>query len=150
METLDRPAARMVCLDAADRVLLLHWRDPVDGTWLWEPPGGGIDPGETPLMAARRELVEEAELGPGAVLERSVPVEQDVCWKGVRYVSSEYFFVARLTEERPSPVRVGLLPDDQYSPGGVGAVRSRGLPSGIRVSHEGPGRVPLLLRPAPG
>ncbi|WP_241027565.1 NUDIX domain-containing protein [Streptomyces verrucosisporus] len=42
------PAARVVCLDAADRVLLLEWRDPYDGSRLWEPPGGGIEPGETP------------------------------------------------------------------------------------------------------
>ncbi len=49
------PAARVVCLDAADRVLLLKWRDPYDGSRLWEPPGGGIEPGETLLEAARRE-----------------------------------------------------------------------------------------------
>ncbi|WP_455568875.1 NUDIX domain-containing protein [Streptomyces inhibens] len=47
METTHRPAARVICLDAAHRLLLLHWRDPFDGTWLWEPPGGGIEPGET-------------------------------------------------------------------------------------------------------
>ncbi|WP_051798920.1 NUDIX domain-containing protein [Streptomyces sp. NRRL S-337] len=32
---------------------------------------GGIDSGETPLAAARRELAEETELAPGAVLDRS-------------------------------------------------------------------------------
>ena len=44
--TKHRPAARVICLDAADRVLLMHWRDPSDGHLLWEPPGGGIEPGE--------------------------------------------------------------------------------------------------------
>ncbi|SDP56663.1 8-oxo-dGTP pyrophosphatase MutT, NUDIX family [Streptomyces sp. cf386] len=113
METMHRPAARVVCLDASDRVLLLRWRDPVDGTWLWEPPGGGIDPGETPLTAARRELVEETGLDPEAVLERSVPVERNVRWKGMQYVGTEDFFVARFTEERPSLERAGLLPDER-------------------------------------
>ncbi|MGN6793939.1 MAG: NUDIX domain-containing protein, partial [Streptosporangiaceae bacterium] len=51
-----RPAARVLCLDQQGRVLLLRWRDPVDRTVLWEPPGGGIEPGESPITAARREL----------------------------------------------------------------------------------------------
>ncbi|WP_323375897.1 NUDIX hydrolase [Streptomyces alkaliterrae] len=62
MGAVDRPAARVICLDADYRLLLLHWRDPKEGTWLWEPPGGGLEPGETPLTAARRELVEETGL----------------------------------------------------------------------------------------
>ena len=62
MESLHRPAVRVICLDADGRVLLMHWRDPHDGSRLWEPPGGGIDPGETPLQAARRELAEETGL----------------------------------------------------------------------------------------
>ncbi|MFF9352684.1 NUDIX hydrolase [Streptomyces sp. NPDC014734] len=115
MEARHRPAARVICLDAADRVLLLRWCDPADGTRLWEPPGGGIHPGETPLAAARRELVEETGLDPAAVLERSVPVERDVRWKGVRFIGSEDFFMARFAEERPSPVRTGLLPDERIS-----------------------------------
>ncbi|MER5304238.1 NUDIX hydrolase [Streptomyces lasiicapitis] len=113
METTHRPAARVICLDAAHRLLLLHWRDPFDGTRLWEPPGGGIEPGETPLAAARRELAEETGLDPAAVLDRSVPVDRDVRWNGKQYTGTEHFFVAQFTDEQPSLVRTGLLPDEQ-------------------------------------
>ncbi|BCJ49225.1 hypothetical protein Asp14428_07000 [Actinoplanes sp. NBRC 14428] len=40
----------------------MHWRDPLDGHDVWEPPGGGLDPGEDHLRAARRELAEETGL----------------------------------------------------------------------------------------
>ncbi|WP_233580833.1 NUDIX domain-containing protein [Streptomyces triticirhizae] len=36
----------------------MRWRDPFDGRWPWEPPGGGIEPGGAPLAAARRELAD--------------------------------------------------------------------------------------------
>jgi 8-oxo-dGTP pyrophosphatase MutT (NUDIX family) len=61
MWTLRRQAARVVLLDAADRVLLLEASDPVwpsKGRW-WELPGGGMEAGEASETAARRELYEE-------------------------------------------------------------------------------------------
>jgi TDG/mug DNA glycosylase family protein len=62
-----RPAVRALVLDPADRVLLVEFRWP-DKT-VWAPPGGGIEPGETPEQAIVRELAEESglrdfELGP--------------------------------------------------------------------------------------
>ncbi|MEV7247691.1 NUDIX hydrolase [Streptomyces cyaneofuscatus] len=115
MDTTHRPAARVICLDAAHRLLLLRWRDPFDGTRLWEPTGGGIEPGETPLATARRELAEETGLDPAAVLDRSVPVDRDVQWNGKRYIGTEHLFVARFTDEQPSLVRTGLLSDEQVN-----------------------------------
>ncbi len=56
-------AVGIVAVDADQRVLLIQqYRHPV-GWRLWEPPAGLLDePGEDPLVAARRELFEEAHL----------------------------------------------------------------------------------------
>jgi 8-oxo-dGTP pyrophosphatase MutT (NUDIX family) len=121
-ETVHRPAVRIICLDGAGSVLLLHWRDPGDGALLWEPPGGGIEPGETPFEAARRELVEETGLDPDAIGERWVPVERDMRWNGRRFVGAESFFLARFAEVAPPLGRDGLLPDEQENLQGYGWV----------------------------
>jgi G:T/U-mismatch repair DNA glycosylase/ADP-ribose pyrophosphatase YjhB (NUDIX family) len=55
-----RPAVRAVVLDPADRVLLVRFEWP-DKT-VWAPPGGGVEPGETPEQAIVRELSEECGL----------------------------------------------------------------------------------------
>ncbi|MCB9412928.1 MAG: NUDIX hydrolase [Actinobacteria bacterium] len=54
-------AVGVVALDEDDRVLLVRqYRHPV-GRYLFEPPAGLLDkPGEDPLLAAQRELAEEA------------------------------------------------------------------------------------------
>ncbi len=108
--SVHRPAVRVLCLDAAGRILLLHWRDPAGGDLLWEPPGGGIDPGETPLEAARRELSEETGLDPAAVRDDWITVQRDFSWNGTRFTGPEQFFAARYAVERPAVTRAGLLP----------------------------------------
>lgn len=52
-------SAVMMAVDERDRVLLVkQYRLPAERE-LWELPAGRIDPGETPLQAAKRELREE-------------------------------------------------------------------------------------------
>lgn len=63
-----REAARALVLDPDDRVLLVRFEFPVNGT-RWALPGGGMERDETPVDAIRRELVEEvglhvADIGP--------------------------------------------------------------------------------------
>ncbi|MEV0383076.1 NUDIX domain-containing protein [Nonomuraea sp. NPDC050643] len=110
--TSARPAARVLCLDRDGRVLLMHWYDKVSGQDVWEPPGGGVDPGETPLEAARRELTEETGLPASAVSDRCVEVERDFTWLGVRYVKREPFYLAMFDEPRPH-VRPGALTEEE-------------------------------------
>jgi len=63
--TIDRAVVRhagsavMMAVDDKKRVLLVRqYRLPAE-KYLWELPAGKIDPGETALQAARRELAEE-------------------------------------------------------------------------------------------
>ncbi|WP_328469888.1 NUDIX domain-containing protein [Actinoplanes sp. NBC_00393] len=113
MDPVYRPAVRVICFDADGRILLMHWEDPSNGSRLWEPPGGGIEPGETPLETARRELSEETGLDPAAIGPDFVDVHRDTWWKGRRFAGDEQFFTARYGTSRPQVVREGLLAYEQ-------------------------------------
>lgn len=101
-ERLVRQAARVIVVDERDRVLLIHGRDPArpDLPAWWILPGGGLDDGESPDQAARREVLEETglrldELGP-VVLTRSVDFEFD----GLAVEQDEVVFLARIDAAR--------------------------------------------------
>lgn len=52
-----RVAAYAVVTDDEGRILLAHWNEGRRAAWTM--PGGGLDPGEDPERAARREVKEE-------------------------------------------------------------------------------------------
>ena len=62
---------KLLLLDEQDRLLLIHGRDPVNGSTHWYPVGGGIEPGESQQQAAGREAYEETGL---TALPPGVPV----------------------------------------------------------------------------
>jgi 8-oxo-dGTP pyrophosphatase MutT (NUDIX family) len=88
-----RQAARVIVVDDDERILLVRFDLPGEPSF-WATVGGGLEPGETPEDAARRELVEEAglggvELGP-PVWTRTHLVDMGGRWDGQAEV---YFFV---------------------------------------------------------
>jgi ADP-ribose pyrophosphatase len=52
-------SAVMMAVDARGRILLVRQYRLPARDYMWELPAGRIDPGETPLQTAKRELVEE-------------------------------------------------------------------------------------------
>lgn len=100
-----RAASRVVCLDPLDRILLLHWRDPLDGHQLWEPPGGGVEEGETAAQAALREWAEETGLPAPELPEPPTAVARDTWWNGTRVVVDESCYLARTWDaSEPRPI----------------------------------------------
>ena len=84
-----RQAGRAILRDDAGRVLLLHFVLP--NMTFWATPGGGMEPGETPLAAAIREVGEE--LGIDVSLEG--PVHRAVGifeFEGVLIENTDHFF----------------------------------------------------------
>jgi 8-oxo-dGTP pyrophosphatase MutT (NUDIX family) len=61
LEVVHHPGgAAVAAIDHEERVCLLRqYRYVADG-WLWELPAGKLERGEPPLVAAQRELIEEA------------------------------------------------------------------------------------------
>ncbi len=90
----------MMAVDEKNRVLLVkQFRLPA-GQDLWELPAGRLDPGESPLQAAKRELREET----GFQAKKWVKLAS--FWPSPGYVAEKMtIFLARdLTEGRQEPM----------------------------------------------
>ncbi|RDE07308.1 NUDIX hydrolase [Sphingomonas aracearum] len=91
MARVPRPAARILLVDAAGRVLLFRFTAD-DRAPFWCTPGGAVDPGESYEQAARRELIEEVGLpaDPGPQVDRRVV--DFLTLEGVEVTADERWF----------------------------------------------------------
>ncbi len=96
-----RPTVRIVLISPAGRVLLIRYQDlrTETGPVYWLTPGGGVDPGESLIETARRELLEEtgvndAEFGPLVWYDEPL-----VTYQGERFQILQSYFVARCGSE---------------------------------------------------
>jgi 8-oxo-dGTP pyrophosphatase MutT (NUDIX family) len=98
---IDRRAARVLLIDAAERTLLLHGGDPArPGERWWFTPGGGLQAGETPAQGAARELLEETGLRADPA-ELGEPVHHEITefsFDNRQYRQEQDFFVLRVPE----------------------------------------------------
>src|SRR4051812_152907 len=98
-DAIPRRAARVLLLDAAGRVLLLHGRDPARPEHqYWFTVGGGIDPDESLAEGAARELYEETGLRLPAA-DFAGPVHSEITefpFDGRWYRQEQDFFVVRV------------------------------------------------------
>jgi ADP-ribose pyrophosphatase YjhB (NUDIX family) len=97
-----RIGARVLLLDVADRVLLIHARDPEDpGHHWWELPGGGLDEGESLVDAARREVTEESGIVLPALGRELWVRESRFHYKGRDHHRVDHVFLARTPSTTP-------------------------------------------------
>lgn len=95
---IERHAARVLLLDARDRLLLFRCEEPGADRAFWITPGGGLEHGETHEQAACRELREEAGLAVPDVGPCVWTRTHTFPWLGRVYRQHERFHLLRCEE----------------------------------------------------
>lgn len=92
-----RRTARVLLVDEQDRVLLFEGQDPTSPeNRYWCPVGGGLEPGESPEDAARREVREETGLVDFDVGSHVWNRHDKYSFNGRDYRVSETWFLSRV------------------------------------------------------
>lgn len=114
-EAPERVRASVVCI-ARGRLLCVRLRDPKSGVARLFPPGGAIEPGESPSAAAERETLEETGLRVTTAAQRGQVVRYPYTWNGVLRRVTTHFFPAELQSD---PEHAAPVHDASYHEGVV-------------------------------
>jgi 8-oxo-dGTP pyrophosphatase MutT (NUDIX family) len=145
LDVIPRRAARVLLVDARNRVLLLHGFNPsAPAELFWFTIGGGIDPGESAAAAAARELLEEAGLAvdPADLGEPVWHRIAEFSFDGRHYRQEEDYFLLRVES-----FEVSLASLDTIEQETVVGYRWWEV-AGLQTAREAffPGELPRLLR----
>lgn len=120
-DLVERDAVRLVLVDARGSVLLLHTRDLSNSAFgsAWELPGGGIEPGESFIAAARREIKEETGIEIDSAWIAPPTWRRDVlyAYRGEQRLQHESIAVAHLEHVAPAvstSLRVAFESEDHF------------------------------------
>jgi 8-oxo-dGTP pyrophosphatase MutT (NUDIX family) len=107
-----RRTSRVVLFDSEKNFLLFFTTAPdSSGVARWITPGGGVDPGETHLQAAVRELFEETGLSVSGVGEPVWNHDFDVTWDSADHSTGHAQFYA-LSVDRFEPATTHWTPEE--------------------------------------
>jgi 8-oxo-dGTP pyrophosphatase MutT (NUDIX family) len=124
--TVQRDVARGLLFDG-DRMLMIHWRDPVTGHEFLEPPGGLCEPGESFEDTVRREIAEESGMTDVRVDDFVTEIRHMFTFAEERYDCLERYYLCRLVGRARTPAV--LDPIEEKGIVGVEWVRVRDLVS---------------------
>jgi 8-oxo-dGTP pyrophosphatase MutT (NUDIX family) len=137
-DATERIRASVVCVWRG-QLLCVRMRDPQSRVARLFPPGGGIEPNESPSEAAAREALEETGYRVAIIPERMHIARYPYTWDGITRPITTHFFAAQLLDDPPhaEPVNdasynegVVWLPLDQlddelsFEPAILGGVRA--------------------------
>ncbi len=106
-------AAIMVVLDDGDHVLMMWRHRFIIDRWVWELPGGYVDPNEDPAVTAAREVAEETGWRPRNVefLTAAQPIVGSADAENLLYVARGADFTGAPTDINEA-FRISWIPLD--------------------------------------
>jgi 8-oxo-dGTP pyrophosphatase MutT (NUDIX family) len=88
---------------------MIKFIEPKSQRAFWLTPGGGIDPGESPLMSLRREIFEETGLTDFESGPQVWSREHQFTWDGKAFLQQELYYLIRVARFEPTHQH---LPDE--------------------------------------
>lgn len=99
---VERQRSCVFCLHDS-RLLAIQLEDPTTKKRFWSLPGGAIEAGETPAIAAVRETLEETGYQV-TLTSDGFPTQYEFHWDGAIYDCTTHWFTAKLSSTEPVAV----------------------------------------------